>query len=90
MKRETVLAHIAKTLGDDFKRAKLELTDTPETLFYVLNDAMQYETDAEQKRVAIREAQQLLIDHSAAMGLSAPEFAKAKAEKDEVDNGGNV
>lgn len=90
MKRETLLAHIAKTLESDFKRVKLELTDTPETLFYVLNDAMQYETDAEQKRVAIREAQQLLIDRSAALDMAAPEFAKAKAEKDEVDNGSNV
>lgn len=80
MKRETLLAHVAKTLGTHFERVKIELTDTPETLFYVLNDALQYKTDAEQKRVVIQEAQRLLIDRSAALDIAPPNLAETKNE----------
>ena len=44
MTRQQVLDYIAETHGDDLQEAGIELTDTPENLYYVLFDAMIYES----------------------------------------------
>lgn len=82
MKRANLQAYVAKTLETHFEHAMIEPNDTPETLLYVLNDAMQYASDATQKAVAIREAKQLLIDRCAYLGIQAPAFVEEN--KDEV------
>lgn len=87
MKRETLLAHIDKTLGEHFARAELVVSDEPETLFHVLNEALQYETDSDQRRVAVRETKQLLIDRADMLGRDLPSFAKGKSKADEKEEG---
>lgn len=44
MTRQQVLDYIIATHGDDLQEAGVELTDTPENLYYVLFDAMIYES----------------------------------------------
>lgn len=44
MTRQEVLDYIIATHGDDLQEAGVELTDTPENLYYVLFDAMIYES----------------------------------------------
>lgn len=66
MTREKLLEYIETTHKAALKRAGVELTDTPENLAYVLNDACQYDDAAHQKAVADREIAQLIIDKKAA------------------------
>lgn len=67
MTRQQVLDYITATHGDDLQAAGIELTDTPENLFYVLYDVMIYEAagDAAQEAVADRKVAQLIADKTA-------------------------
>lgn len=67
MTRQQVLDYIITTHGDALQDAGVELTDTPESLYYVLFDAMIYEAagDAAQQAVADAKVQQLIADKTA-------------------------
>lgn len=67
MTREQVLEYITETHGEALEAAGIEATDTPETLFYVLYDAMIYESasDARQQEVADTKVAQLIADKTA-------------------------
>ncbi len=67
MTRQEVLEYIIATHGDDLQAAGVELTDTPENLFYVLFDVMIYESagDARQEEVADAKVAQLIADKTA-------------------------
>lgn len=67
MTRQEVLEYIITTHGDDLQAAGVELTDTPENLFYVLFDVMIYESagDARQEEVADAKVAQLIADKTA-------------------------
>jgi hypothetical protein len=73
MTREKLLEYITTTHKAALKRAGVDVSDTPENLAYVLNDAMQHEDAATQKAVADREIAQLIIDKKAAMKTAAVE-----------------
>lgn len=67
MTRQQVLDYIATTHGDALQAAGVELTDTPENLFYVLFDVMIYESagEAAQEAVADAKVAQLIADKTA-------------------------
>lgn len=67
MTRQEVLDYITATHGDALQDAGVELTDTPENLFYVLNDAMLYENvgDQAQQDVADAKVASLIADKTA-------------------------
>ena len=68
MTRQQVLDYIATTHGEDLQAVGVELTDTPENLFYILYDVMIYESagDAKQEEVADVKVAQLIADKTAA------------------------
>lgn len=67
MTRQQVLDYIATTHGEDLQAAGIELTDTPENLFYILYDVMIYESagEATQQAVADAKVAQLIADKTA-------------------------
>ena len=67
MTRQQVLDYIIETHGDDLQEAGIELTDTPESLFYVLYDAMIYEnvSDERQQSEADAKVARLIADKTA-------------------------
>jgi hypothetical protein len=68
MTRQQVLDYIITTHGEALQDAGIELTDTPENLFYVLYDVMLYESAgaATQETVADTKIAQLIADKAAA------------------------
>ena len=68
MNRQEVLEYIALVHGDALQQAGIEATDTPETLYYVLYDAMIYEAAGEARQQATADAKvtQLIADKAAA------------------------
>ena len=67
MTRQEVLDYIIATHGDDLQEAGVELTDTPENLYYVLFDAMVYEgvSDERQQQEADAKVARLIADKTA-------------------------
>lgn len=67
MTRQDILDYIIATHGEALQDAGIELTDSPENLFFVLNDAMLYETvsDQAQQDVADAKVAQLIADKTA-------------------------
>lgn len=67
MTRQEVLDYIIATHGDDLQEAGVELTDTPENLYYVLFDAMIYESvsDERQQEEADAKVARLIADKTA-------------------------
>lgn len=67
MTREEILDYIILTHGEALQEAGVELTDTPENLYFVLYDAMIYEAagEARQKAVADAKVAQLIADKTA-------------------------
>lgn len=67
MTRAEALAYISATHGDDLQAAGIELTDTPQNLFYVLWDVMIYESagDEAQEAEADRKVARLIADETA-------------------------
>lgn len=67
MTRQQVLDYIIATHGDDLQEAGVELTDTPENLYYVLFDAMVYEgvSDERQQEEADAKVARLIADKTA-------------------------
>lgn len=67
MTRQQVLDYIIATHGDDLQEAGVELTDTPENLYYVLFDAMVYEgvSDERQQQEADAKVARLIADKTA-------------------------
>lgn len=67
MTRQQVLDYITTTHGEALQDAGVELTDTPENLFYVLWDAMIYESagDEAQEAEADRKVARLIADKTA-------------------------
>lgn len=67
MTRQQVLDYIIATHGDDLQEAGVELTDTPENLYYVLFDAMVYEGvgDERQQQEADAKVARLIADKTA-------------------------
>ena len=68
MTRQQILQYITLTHGEALEAAGIEATDTPETLFYVLYDAMIYESagDARQQAEADAKVERLIADKTAA------------------------
>lgn len=68
MTRQEVLDYIILTHGDALQEAGVELVDTPENLFYVLCDAMLYESVSVEAQQAVADAKvaQLIADKAAA------------------------
>lgn len=67
MTRQQVLDYIILTHGDDLQEAGVELTDTPENLYYVLFDAMIYESVSAERQQAEADAKvtRLIADKTA-------------------------
>jgi hypothetical protein len=67
MTRQEVLDYIILTHGDDLQEAGVELTDTPENLYYVLFDAMIYESVSAERQQAEADAKvtRLIADKTA-------------------------
>lgn len=67
MTRQQVLDYIIATHGDDLQEASVELTDTPENLYYVLFDAMIYESVSDERQQAEADAKvaRLIADKTA-------------------------
>lgn len=67
MTRQEVLEYIITTHGTALQEAGVELTDTPENLYYVLFDVMIYESagQARQEDVADAKVAQLIADKTA-------------------------
>ncbi len=67
MTRQEVLDYIIATHGDDLQEAGVELTDTPENLYYVLFDAMIYESVSAERQQAEADAKvtRLIADKTA-------------------------
>lgn len=67
MTREQVLEYITETHGEALEAAGIEATDTPETLFYVLYDAMIYESVSAERQQAEADAKvtRLIADKTA-------------------------
>jgi hypothetical protein len=67
MNRQQVFDYIILAHGEALQDAGIELTDTPENLYYVLFDVMIYESagDAAQEAVADAKVTQLIADKTA-------------------------
>lgn len=67
MTRQQVLDYITTTHGEALQDAGVELTDTPENLFYVLFDVMIYEGAGQvaQETIADAKVAQLIADKTA-------------------------
>lgn len=65
MTRKDLLTYIKDTHGKALKKVSVPITDTPETLLYVLFDALNGSTDEEQKAIADREVARLITDKTA-------------------------
>jgi hypothetical protein len=67
MTRQQALEYIIATHGDDLQEAGVELTDTPENLYFVLYDSMTYESvsDARQQAEADAKVARLIADKTA-------------------------
>ncbi len=67
MTRQQVLDYITTTHGEALQEAGVELTDTPENLFYILYDVMIYESagNTRQEEVADAKVAQLIADKTA-------------------------
>lgn len=67
MTRQEVLDYITETHGDDLQEAGVALTDTPENLYYVLYDAMSYESVSDERQQAEADAKvaRLIADKTA-------------------------
>lgn len=85
MTRDKLLEYIADKHKAALKKAGVEPTDTQETLFFVLNDAMGAADAATQKAIADREVAVLINDKKAAMGVVSVEVPAPE----EVGNVGN-
>lgn len=68
MTRQEVLDYIISAHGDALQEAGVELTDTPENLYFVLFDAMIYAAVGEERQRAVADAKvaQLIADKMAA------------------------
>lgn len=87
MTRDKLLEYIADKHKTALKRVGIELTDTPETLFFILNDAIGGADAAAQKTIADREVATLIQDRKA----MAKEDPVAVTEKQEATaNVGNI
>lgn len=71
MSRKELLHHIATKYTAELQMAQIQPTDESTTLLYVLNDA---EWNGGSVEVAEREAQQLIRDRCAALGIAPPLF----------------
>lgn len=67
MTREQVLEYITETHGEALEAAGIEATDTPENLYYVLFDAMIYESVSAERQQAEADAKvtRLIADKTA-------------------------
>lgn len=67
MTRTQVLDYIVETHGEALQEAGVELTDTPENLYYVLFDAMIYENVSDERQQAEADAKvaRLIADKTA-------------------------
>jgi hypothetical protein len=67
MTRQQALDYITTTHGEALQDAGVELTDTPQNLFYILYDVMIYESagNAKQEEVADAKVAQLIADKTA-------------------------
>lgn len=81
MTRQEVLDYIITTHGDALEGAGVELTDTPQTLYYVLYDAMLYESVGSEAQQAVADAKvtQLIADKMAAAEAEAQQTIAAEA-----------
>lgn len=67
MTRQEVLEYIVTTHGEALQEAGVELTDTPENLYYILYDAMIYESAGQERQEAVADVKvaQLIADKTA-------------------------
>ena len=71
MTRQQLIDYIQGKHETALHAVGVPITDTPETLFYVLNDALAGATATQQRAIADRETAQLIVDKRAA--LPAPQ-----------------
>ncbi len=64
MTRESLLQYIAKKHGEALAQVGLTPKDTPESLFYILNDAMPLSNDDKRKADADRRVAALIHDRA--------------------------
>ena len=71
MTRQQLFEYIQGKHAAALQTVGVPMTDTPETLFYVLNDALTGATATQQRAIADHETAQLIVDKRAA--LPAPQ-----------------
>jgi hypothetical protein len=69
MTRQQMLAYIAKNHGDMLAQVGLIPVDVPESLFYVIDDAMRQSNDEKRKAEADRCVADLIKDRRSALGI---------------------
>lgn len=65
MTRDKLLQYITNKHGKALREVGIEPTDTPESLFFILNDAQDGESDSTQKSIADREVARFIHDRVA-------------------------
>ncbi len=88
MTRDKLLEYIAEKHKPALKKVGIEPTDTQESMFYILNDAMDGKDAAAQKKIADRKVEGLIRDREAAIKEATP--AAAVEEVKETANVSNV
>ena len=88
MTRESLLQYIAKKYGAALAQVGLTPKDTPESLFYILNDAMPLSNDDKRKADADRRVASLIHDRADMLDVvieqPEPEAEQPPAVKDEA------
>lgn len=69
MTRQQMFAYIARTHGDALAQVGLIPVDVPESLFYVIDDAMRKSNDDKRKAEADRCVADLIKDRRSALGI---------------------
>jgi len=72
MTRDKILEYIAANHKAALKKVGIEPTDTQESMFYILNDAMDGKDAATQKKIADRQVEKLISDRTAAIKEATP------------------
>lgn len=89
MTRQDLLKYITKTHGDALAQVGMMPIDTPESMFYVINDALMMTTDKERKAEADRCVAVLLVDRRDALGITESETDSPPAVEDEIEDVSN-
>lgn len=81
MTRESLLQYIAKKHGEALAQVGLMPVDTPESLFYILNDAMPLSDDDMRKADVDRRVASLIHDRADMLDMVIEEIEESEAEQ---------